>query len=309
MPTCKKTLYLVRCLRLEDDGGIFLKLFKAVKHRFCALVTLRGRLFHSAHDDLLKARGDLGVFAAGIFGSLVHLHQRNGNGRLCIKGEAARGHLVHKNAERIKVASRVDGAAACLLGADIIDRTDSLIGHGNCVGIGKLRNAEIHHLDNAVAKEHDVLRLDVAVNYALLVRVVKRTEYLHGVAESFLKAKHLASVNIVFESDTLDIFHYDILYVIPYGNVVDVYDVGMRKHSNGFGFVYKSLHRRIVRGYVVAKYLDCYYTAHEQVHRLVYHSHTAHTDEGVYSVSVFEHLADIFFVVIHNDPLLQVFYA
>ena len=60
----------------------------------------------------------------------------------------------------------------------------------------------------------------------------------------------------------------------------------------------------VVCGYVVAQYLDGDDTSHQKVNCLIYDSHSSNSDESVYSVSVIEHLSDIFFIITHNSPFL-----
>ena len=59
-----------------------------------------------------------------------------------------------------------------------MNRADSGIGHRSRFASAESRDAEIGDFDSAVFEKHYVLRLDIAVNDALVMGVLKRAENL-----------------------------------------------------------------------------------------------------------------------------------
>jgi hypothetical protein len=64
----------------------------------------------------------------------------------------------------------VDGRRVDLLGAHVLERADAL-GVGLVHRLDHLRDAEVHDLDAAVLEDHDVLRLQIAVDHRRLLPV------------------------------------------------------------------------------------------------------------------------------------------
>ena len=56
-----------------------------------------------------------------------------------------------------------------------VNCTNCLVCHRYCFGIGQFGNAEIHHLYASVFKKHNVLRLDISVNYIISVCLAERS--------------------------------------------------------------------------------------------------------------------------------------
>ena len=77
--------------------------------------------------------------------------------------------------------------------------------------------------------------------------VLERSENLHNKINSFFLVDNSLLLNILFKSDALDILHDYVLESVTVADVIDLNDVRVRKHGNGFGFVFKS----------AAKFLIC----------------------------------------------------
>ena len=78
-------------------------------------------------------------------------------------------HLVHHDADRVDVAARIGDAAGHEFGGEVGDRAQQRRPGGR-VGGCRARQPEVADLDASVVGEQHVLRLQVAVNYARLVR-------------------------------------------------------------------------------------------------------------------------------------------
>ena len=108
------------------------------------------------------------------------MRNKHGYRRLAYERKPARHHFIHHDAKRIKVTSRVYFESARLLGAYVINGTYRLVYHRERFRFRNLRYAEIRHLDIAALCKHDILRLDIAMDDALAVRMTECGEYLNG---------------------------------------------------------------------------------------------------------------------------------
>jgi len=124
-------------------------------------------------------------------------HDRRDEARLALPVErlAPREHLVEHGAEREDVGARVGLHAFELLGRHVLERAKDRPLHrqpgrrrrqhrrtrARC-GRGRLRQTEVEELD-APLREHDVGRLQIAVDDALAMRLVERVGNLGPVAK------------------------------------------------------------------------------------------------------------------------------
>ena len=144
-----------------------------------AAVALRGLLEHRVRDDERERVGHVRrerLQRRGRVGDVLH---RDRDRRVALERHAAGEHLVEHDAERVDVGLRADAAAARLLGREVLRRADDRadLGHLRIAGV---RDAEVGHLDAPVVAHEHVVRLDVAVHDAVLVRVAQPGEHLHG---------------------------------------------------------------------------------------------------------------------------------
>ena len=77
-------------------------------------------------------------------------------------------------------------------------RADGLVADGLALCAGEACDAEVHHLDGAICQQHDVLRLDVAVNDALGVGVLQSTQNLGGKVHGLLPGQGAAALLEIF---------------------------------------------------------------------------------------------------------------
>src|SRR4029077_7032418 len=110
-----------------------------------------------------------------------------------------RDHCVQKYAETPDIGPLIYRRAACLLRRHVTDSSQyrPQIGvsecHRSCPvrrslgegGFGKFCNPEIEHFHVAVRPEHDVLRLDIAMDNACFVGGGERTRHLDREVNSF----------------------------------------------------------------------------------------------------------------------------
>ena len=155
--------------------------------------------------------------------------QCNRNGVITVKWLNAGEHLIEHYADGVDIALLVGNFASCLFRADIMHGTYRLFGDG-LVGLTvEVSNAEIHDLYGTVREQHNILGLYIAVNYASVMCVLERTEYLCGKVNGIAPFEHSLALDILRKSDTVYIFHYDVLDLVRKADIVDLYYVFMRK--------------------------------------------------------------------------------
>src|SRR5436190_14768299 len=100
-------------------------------------------------------------------------------------------------------------------------------------GAHTLSDAEIGHLCRAAARDHDVLRLDVAMDEPTLVREVQSGGDLTPDRECLTDGKGGTLANQILQAATLDQLHHDIGQTLVVPDVVNGDDVGMRAKAGG----------------------------------------------------------------------------
>ena len=99
-----------------------------------------------------------------------------------------REHFIQHAAQTVDVASPIHLGARCLLRAHVCRRTDRDAGPGQRVRDAECpSDPEVSHQHLTATGEQNVLRLDVAVNHAVLVRVVQRNR---GVVRDAERVSH-----------------------------------------------------------------------------------------------------------------------
>ena len=105
---------------------------------------------------------------------LLHVLHEDGDRRVRREGHAPGEHLVGHDAERVDVGRGADVRRRGLLRGHVVRRPGDHAGGGEAArGLEHLRDPEVGEVDAAVLVEEHVLRLHVAVDDALAVRVVE----------------------------------------------------------------------------------------------------------------------------------------
>ncbi len=113
-------------------------------------------------------------------------------------------------------------------------RTDCFVRHGPGFASGKTGNPKIRDLDGAILKQHDILRFDVAVNNPLFMCMLKRAQNLYGKMKGFFPFDLFLLIQIFFESNSVNIFFYDILNPVTEADIVNFYNIGVGQNGNRF---------------------------------------------------------------------------
>ena len=168
--------------------------------------------------------------------------------RIALERTATGEHLVQHRAEGEDVASAIHRPAFGLLGRHVGGRAEnrSPLGPQICrnrrrrvvpgLRLDQLGQAEVHELRLAALREHDVRRLDVAVDDAGGVRGAERARDLDGVVERLRDRKQLLLQEPV-EGGAVDVLHDDEVAIGSFGgvpvDVVDRDDVGVVEGRGG----------------------------------------------------------------------------
>src|SRR5438045_4063546 len=134
--------------------------------------------------------------------------------------QLARQHLVYEQRERVDVRARIECLAAELLGTHELRRPEDDAGRRQLLqltlGAALLRQPKVHHdrILTAVrireAANHDVLRLEIAVNDLELVRNMKSFGHVTDEPHGFWKRNLAEPVGAIGEQFTLDVGHHDV---------------------------------------------------------------------------------------------------
>ncbi len=167
--------------RTSQTGSSRRELLERLGHRLRRGEAIDRQLLDGAHHDALERRRNVGSTAVQRDRGVPPDAERRGPLVPIVsplEGTRPAEQLVEDDAEREKIAARVDAFAQDLFGRHVrgrSERGDVLEPQGrerDLVGAGRaLRDPEVEDLDVTVPAHEDVRRLDVAVDDAALVRV------------------------------------------------------------------------------------------------------------------------------------------
>jgi hypothetical protein len=133
-------------------------------------------------------------------------------GALALEEGGAGRHLVEDGAEAVDVGAVVAAAAFHLLGGHVVRGAHRRgeAGEGEAARLVDAGDAEVEQPQAAVAADHDVLRLQVAVGDAVLVQVVQRIADAAGVAHGLGFGKRLLAFEDPGERLAVEKLHHQV---------------------------------------------------------------------------------------------------
>jgi hypothetical protein len=152
--------------------------------------------------------------------------QRDRHDRLALERDGPGQQLVEQDPDRVEVAARADRLALGLLGREIARGAHDRAGLRDLRGSGA-RDAEVRHLDPTLVVDDHVVRLEVAVHDAALVREARRPEHLLGDLDRALRRQRRLLADDRIERAPLEQLHRNVVGAIPLAAVVDADDVGV----------------------------------------------------------------------------------
>ena len=95
---------------------------------------------------------------------------------------------------------------------------------GRCLG-----NTKIHDLYLAISGDHNILRLDIAVDNMIVVGSFNTHGNLNGNTDRFLDGKPGFFLNILFECNALNQLHNDIVDAIFFSDIINTDNIWMHQ--------------------------------------------------------------------------------
>ncbi len=157
------------------------------------------------------------------------------------EGGPYRQQFVEEAARRVEVRAGVDLLALGLFRREVLGGADhrGRLRHGHAGVAHGAGDAEVHHLDLAVAGQHDVGRLDVTVDDAVAVRVLQALEDADGHLHGALGQQLATGVEEFAERGAVYVLHHDVRDGDPVdvvlARVVDRDDRGMVERGGRLG--------------------------------------------------------------------------
>src|SRR5258708_3592937 len=142
-------------------------------------------------------------------------------------------HFVEHDAQRKNVAAAVDGAALHLFRRHVAGRAHDVRGLLDGAELQNLRRAEIRDLDGIVGGEHEVRRLDVAVDDVAFMRELQRAASLLHDAQRARQRKRMAAIEQRLQALSLNQLHGDVVQAVFFAGVKYDNDVWMGQQSCG----------------------------------------------------------------------------
>ena len=224
-------------------------------HRRGRLVTIGRLLGERAKDDEVEVLGHVLPMCGGRVGCLGEM--LHGDLHRAVPGEGNVGgqQFVQDDPRRIKVGGLVDGRPARLLRRQVLGGADDrpLLRHlaRTCAG-----DAEVRHLHDAFRVDDDVVRLDVAVDDAVAVRVPERGEDLTCIRNRDRDRARPPRPDELFERASLHVLHDDEVRAVRLTSVVDRDDVRMREPGGMRRLAAEALDELLVVRVAVVQDLD-----------------------------------------------------
>ena len=260
-------------------------------HLGCVGEAIGRILFKSLHNDELERGVDIGVDRRRRSGNLVNLLDGDAHGILTLEGQLASDGLVHNDAERVDVACGAKLLALRLFRRNIVGGSQN--GGGlRKAGVARTSDAEVHYLDVAIGLDHDVLRLDVAVDNAAGMRHRKRLGNLRADFRGFALVDGATFLDGGFKVGAAQEFHDDVVRLIVEAPVVDAHDVGALQLGRRGSFLAEALGERGVGRILGEHGFNGNRTPQYVVLCAVYLGHAAKAHSLGYLVAVIERSAN-----------------
>ena len=164
-------------------------------------------------------------------------------------------HLVEHDPERVEIRARIDRRAARLLGREVLRGADDRAGLGH-LRRARARDAEVRHLQPAVAADDDVVRLDVAVDDPVAVRERERAEDLARVVDRDRDRRRAVADEQLLERAPVEELHRDVVGALRLAAVEDRDDVRMVEPGGALRLAAEPLDELLVGGVPVVQQLQ-----------------------------------------------------
>ena len=198
--------------------------------------------------------------------------------RVRFEGALAGEDLVEHQAERVNVAGRRDLLAGKLFGRHIGGRAVADLVRLNLAA--QRRQPEIRNQDLAAAIEHDVGRLQIAMQHSLVVRGGEAGAQLARDFQGLVRGQTADAAHQRPEVFAIHVFHGQELHAVEFADVVNPADVGMGDLARDANLVAEALERARVPGGSLRKKLQRDRLAEFEVGGAIDFAHAAPAEQG-----------------------------
>ena len=150
---------------------------------------------------------------------------RNRNRSVSIERHTACYHLIHCDSERIDVTLVIGISATHLLRRAVMYTSHNIGADG--VGRSRLCNTKIRKFYLSVCGNDDILWFDIAMYNITVMRRFKTERNLNCDAGRLFYAQFSFAVNIIFEGNSLNKLHNNIVNTTVLPDIIYVYNIGM----------------------------------------------------------------------------------
>ena len=218
-------------------------------------VALAGILGQRAHDDRVEVVRHIGPQLRRRRRHLREVLHRDLDRSLAGERDLAREHLVQHHTERVEIGARVDGRPACLLRREVLRRADDRA-HLRHLGRAGPRDAEVRHLQPAVAADDDVVRLDVAVNDPVAVGERERAQDLARIVDRDRDRCRAVADEQLLERAPVEVLHRDVVGALGATAIEDRDDVRVVQPRGALRLAPEPLDELLIRRVSVVEQLQ-----------------------------------------------------
>ena len=173
-------------------------------------------------------------------------------------GKTAGHELIERGAEAVDIAAHVGRNSGQLLGTDVLRSSHDLVADFLIlVGAGDPGEAEVRQFGEAVAVEHDVVRLDVLVDELLFAPGgVKRPGYFADDTGGHGEFKLLFALQNLLECFTANELHREIEDAVLFADRIGLHDIRVADLAGGTGFAEQTVDILLVIQKLILQYLQ-----------------------------------------------------
>ncbi len=181
---------------------------------------LRERVQH----DGVEVRRDRGVERRRRLGRLLHLLERDRHRALAVERDPSGEQLEEDDADGVEVGLTGHRLALRLLGREVLRGAHDRPGLGHVRGAGQ-RDAEVGDLRAVLGVDDHVVRLEVAMDDAALVRELGRAKDLDAEVDRAGGQQRPVLRDDLLQRAALEMLHRDVVGAVPLTAVVHRHDV------------------------------------------------------------------------------------
>ena len=208
--------------------------------------------------------------------------------------------LIEQAGGGIEVGTGVDDLTARLFGGEVLGGADHRLGlRQSRVVLECSGDPEVHDLDVTLGGEHDVRRLDVAVDDAVAMGVLERSEDSGDDVEGLVDGECAVFIEDFAQRLTLDVFHDDEGHghgratgfdEFLFTRIVDGDDSGVIETGRGLRLALEAGVERGIAGEIGAQKFDGHATPETVVDALMHFCHAPTAEERTNFVTPRQHL-------------------